>query len=157
MGEAGAPLGSRVLKQVAFVVADIEAAVATYSELLGMDPPEIRTPPPREGRQYLGKPLPDSINLKVAMFELDNITLELIEPLGGPSVWQDVLDEQGGTAFHHIAFEVDDGAAAAEELASRGYESLHSQIRANGGHMAYVDARQELGTLLEVLGGPPGE
>ena len=83
MGEAKAPLGSRVLKQVAFVVADIEAAVATYSELLGMDPPEIRTPPPREGRQYLGKPLPEAINLKVAMFELDNITLELIEPLGG--------------------------------------------------------------------------
>ena len=157
MGEAGAPLGSRVMTQVAFVVPDIEAAVATYAELLGIDPPEIWAPPLREGRQYLGKPLPAEINMRVAMIELDNITLELIEPVGGPSVWQDVLDEQGGTAFHHLAFEVDDGAAAAAELASRGYESVHSQIRANGGHMAYVDARQELGTLLEVLGGPPGE
>lgn len=158
MGEAGAPLGSRVMTQVAFVVPDIEAAVAAYAELLGMDPAEIYVPPLREGREYRGKPLPPEVNLRVAMIELDNITLELIEPIGGPSVWKDVLDEQGGgPAFHHLAFQVGDGAAAVEQLSDRGFDSVHSQIRANGGHMAYVDARQELGTLIEVLGGEPGE
>ena len=157
MSEAQAGLGSRVMTQVAFVVPDIEAAVAAYAELLGMEPPEIYVPPLREGRQYLGEPLPPEVNLRVAMFELDNIVLELIEPLGGPSVWHDALDEGGAPVFHHLAFEVADGAAATERLASRGYPAVHSQIRAHGGHMAYVDARGELGTLLEVLGGPPGE
>ena len=156
MGEAGAPLGSRVMTQVAFVVQDIEAAVSTYSELLGIEPAEIYTPPLREGREYLGKPLPPEVNLRVAMIELDNITLELIEPLGGPSVWKDVLDEQGGgPVFHHVAFEVDDGAAATDDLEGRGFAAVHSQIRANGGRMSYVDARAELGTLIEVLGGEP--
>ena len=158
MGEAKAPLGSRVMTQVAFVVPDIEAAVATYSELLGMDPAEIYTPPLREAREYRGKPLPPEVNLRVAMIELDNITLELIEPVGGPSVWKDVLDEQGGGAtFHHLAFEVGDAGAAAEQLAEQGYEASHSQIRANGGRMFYVDAREELGTLFELLGSGPGE
>ena len=151
--EAGAVLGSRVMKQVAFVVPDLEAAVATYAELLGMDRPEIRTPPPREGREYRGEPLPEAINFKVAMFELDNITLELIEPLGGPSAWHDVLAEQGGAALHHLAFEVDDGEAAARALEARGYEPRQSQIRQNGGRMVYVDARRELGTFFELLGG----
>ena len=152
---ASAVLGSRVMKQVAFVVPDIEAAVATYSELLGMEPPEIRTPPPREGREYRGEPLPADANFKVAMFELDNITLDLIEPLGGPSVWQDVLIERGGAAMHHLAFEVDVGDAAAAELERRGFARLQSQIRQNGGRMVYSDAREELGTFVELLGGPP--
>ena len=152
----GAIFGSRVMKQVAFVVPDIDAAVSTYAELLGMTPPEIRIPPPRAEREYGGKPLPESINFKVAMFELDNITLELIEPLGGPSAWHDVLVEQGGAALHHLAFEVDDGDQAAKDLAVRGFEPLQSQARANRGRMVYVDARSELGTFFELLGGPPG-
>ena len=145
---------TRVMAQVAFVVPNIEHAVATYAELLGMDPPEVREPPPREGRQYLGQPIPPGVNMKVAMFELDNITLELIEPVGGPSVWRDALPAEGA-AFHHIAFAVDDGEAASAALADRGYPTLHSQVRVNGGKMAYVDARKDLGALLELLGGPP--
>ena len=143
------------MKQVAFVVPDIERAVATYSELLGMEAPEIRTPPPREGREYRGRPLPAEANFRVAMFELDNITLELIEPLGGPSAWHDVLAERGGAALHHLAFEVADGDAAAAALERQGFARAQSQVRQNGGRMVYSDAGEELGTFLELLGGPP--
>ena len=147
-------IGASVMAQVAFVVPDVAKVAATYAELLGVDEPEIREPPPREGRQYLGEPLPPEINIKIAMIELDNITLELIEPVGGPSVWRDALPRDG-VAFHHIAFAVEDGDRAADALAARGYPTLHSEIRANGGRMAYVDARTDLGALLELLGGPP--
>lgn len=150
----GAPLG-RALTQVAFVVPDIGAAVAAWAELLGMDPPEVREPPLREGREYRGRPLPAGVNLRVAMFELGPVTLELIEPVGGPSAWSDVLGERGGPAFHHLAFEVADGDAAARALSERGYAPLQSQARANGGRMVYADARGELGAILELLGGPP--
>lgn len=149
-----APLG-RVLTQVAFVVPDLEAAVAAWAELLGVDPPGIREPPLREGREYRGRPLPEGVNLRVAMFGLGHVTLELIEPVGGPSAWSDVLGDRGGPAFHHLAFEVADGDAAARELAARGYAPLQSQVRANGGRMVYADARGELGAILELLGGPP--
>ena len=118
-------LGSRVMKQVAFVVPDPVAAVASYVELLGMDAPEIRTPPPREGREYRGEPLPEAINFKVAMFELDNITLELSEPLGGLIAWHDVLAEQGGAALHHPAVEgVLDHRSRAREIPAPAEKSL---------------------------------
>ncbi len=36
---------------------------------------------------------------------LGQVTVELIEPLGGPSTWQEHLDAHGASV-HHIAFEV---------------------------------------------------
>jgi 4-hydroxyphenylpyruvate dioxygenase-like putative hemolysin len=39
------------------------------------------------------------------MFYTESVTIELIEPVGGPSTWQDFLETKG-EGIHHIAFEI---------------------------------------------------
>ena len=42
---------------------------------------------------------------KLAFFKMGQISLELIEPIGGPSTWKEFLDGHGD-GVHHIAFRV---------------------------------------------------
>ena len=132
------------------VVPDVEVAAKGYVELLGIEMPAIRDGVKRT-RHYLGKPLPEGVGLKVARFWLDNIEIELVEPVGGPSSWHDMLMESG-PGVHHIAFEVQDSGQVIADLKARGYSAIHTSLRANGTPLAYVDARSELGALMEILG-----
>lgn len=143
-------IGSRTVAHIGMVVPDVEAAARGYAELLGIELPEIRDGANRP-RQYLGEPLPDGVGLKVARFRLENIEIELVEPVGGPSTWHDMLAERG-PGVHHIAFEVQDSGQTIADLEARGYPAIHTSIRANGTPLAYVDARNELGALMEILG-----
>jgi len=44
---------------------------------------------------------------------LGSLSLELIEPVGGPSTWREFLDTRG-EGVHHIAFHVPDTEAEAK-------------------------------------------
>ena len=144
-------LGPRI-GHIGIVVADIEEAVRTYAELLGMDAPEVRLSVPASPRTYRGQVQAQGTSVKVARFYLENIELELLEPVGGPSVWREVL-EAAGPSVHHLGFVVPDAAATLAELEGRGYETIHRGTRPNGKPMGYADARGELGVLFEVMGG----
>jgi len=144
-------LGPR-LGHIGIVVADIEAATRTYAQLFGLDVPEIRLSVRAAPRTYRGEPLPPETTVRVARFNLENVEVELMEPVGGPSVWREVLDA-GGPAVHHLGFVVPDAGATLAELEGRGYEAIHTGTRPNGRPMGYVDARGDLGVLFEVLGG----
>ena len=88
---------------------------------------------------------------KLAFFELGNIQLELIEPYGGPSVWQDFLDETGG-GIHHIAYHVDDMETAIEKCKAFGMELVqYGKYGDASGAYAYFDASAQLGCCIELL------
>ena len=86
--------------------------------------PEVRDGA-RRPRTYLGEPLPEDVGLKVARFRLENIEIELVEPVGGPSTWHDTLAERG-PRVHHIAFEVEDSGQTIADLEERGYPAIHT-------------------------------
>jgi catechol 2,3-dioxygenase-like lactoylglutathione lyase family enzyme len=142
-------LNTRILTQVGIVVNDIEKTSKAWAELLGVPVPKwILTDPVETGHTvYLGKSTTG--RAKLVFFDLGQVQLELIEPVGGPSTWKDVLDRKG-EGVHHIAFGVrgmDGQIKACEGLGL----PLLQRGDYTGGCYAYVDGTKSVGTVLELL------
>jgi catechol 2,3-dioxygenase-like lactoylglutathione lyase family enzyme len=135
--------------QIGLVVGDIEKAVRAWSDLLGVPAPEITITDPVElaETEYRGKPTP--ARAKLAFFSLGQVDLELIEPVGAPSTWQEQLDAHG-PSLHHIAFEVKGMGERISELAGHGL-NLVQRGEFTGGRYAYLDGVERFGGLLELL------
>ena len=137
-------LGTNTLCQVAFVVKDIDATKEKYAKFFGCEVPPNILADKKPETIVNGKPAPDAACL-LAFFEVGNgVTIELIQPNGVSSVWQDVLDEKG-EGFHHIAF--NGGLDLAGKLAAC-EENGYKCVQTDGGY-AYVDALADLKTLIE--------
>lgn len=144
-----APLQNKRITQIAVVVSDIEAASAAWAAILGVPVPAYIVTAPVEASQteYLGVSTP--AQAKLAFFELENITLELIEPMDEPSTWHDQL-AQHGPSLHHIAFEVDGMGDHVAALAQHGVPMVQ-RGEYEGGRYAYVDGTAQLGVVIELL------
>jgi hypothetical protein len=84
-----------------------------------------------------------------AYFKLGAIEMELIEPVGSPSTWEEFLRIHG-EGVHHIAIQTAEMGAAQQFLASRGMETLQ-EGGWDGGQYAYIDSAGPLGVVLELL------
>ena len=142
-------LGSHTIVQIGLIVRDIEEASRAYADVFGLDVPQwiLTDPEPEANTRYYGEST--EARAKLAFFDMGNLQLELIEPVGGPSTWQEFLDVHG-EGVHHIAFNVkgmDDRVAYLEDkgmpLVQRGDYT--------GGRYAYVDATAQLKVILELL------
>jgi len=142
-------LGTDEMVQVGIVVKDIEKASRAYAEILGMEVPAwfLTDTVDRAHTEFRGQP--SEARAKLAFFKLKNITLELIEPVGGPSTWREFLDEHG-EGVHHIAFEVKGMEEKVKLLAERGLPLLQKGDY-EGGRYAYVDGTRRLAVILELL------
>lgn len=136
------------ITQLGFVVNDINKSAKAWAEFLTVKVPEIITTDPVEKAHttYNGKPT--EARAKLAFFQLDNITIELIEPIGDDSTWKECLDEKG-EGIHHIAFNVDGMGKNIFFLREYGGK-LVQRGDFKGGSYAYVDMKQ-LGTMVELL------
>jgi methylmalonyl-CoA/ethylmalonyl-CoA epimerase len=142
-------LGSTTLAQVAIVVHNIEEAAKRYADILGLPVPEpIVTAPGLENHQtYRGEP--SDARAKLAFFSVGQVQIELIEPLGGASTWQEALDTKG-EGVHHIAFWVEGMQKSVDFLKSRGIPMVQRGDMGEGQY-AYFDAEAQLGVTLELL------
>ena len=147
MSEQG--LGSTIVTQVGIIVGDIEAKARAWAEVLGLPVPEIMITDGYERAltEYDGRP--SNARAKLAFFNLGQVALELIEPVGEPSTWRDQLDEHGDS-LHHIAFEIKGMAESVTFLEGKGL-SLVQRGEYPGGRYAYVDGSVQLGAILELL------
>jgi catechol 2,3-dioxygenase-like lactoylglutathione lyase family enzyme len=139
-------LGTNVVTQVAFVVNDIEKTSQAYADFLGMDKPEIKITKEYDlvKTEYKGKP--STTRAKLAFFHVTpNLAIELIEPDDEQSVWRDVL-EKNGEGFHHIAFVVEN----TDEVIAR-LERNNMPLIQRANNYAYIDATEELKTIIELL------
>lgn len=135
--------------QIGIVVKDIEVASRFWAKLLGM---EVPTSVETETADITNMTYRRSISpgrAKLAFFTLENITIELIEPIGGPSTWKDFLDKHG-EGMHHIAFNVGDMAKSIEMLKAIGID-IEQKGDFMGGCYAYTESPGKLGTILELL------
>jgi catechol 2,3-dioxygenase-like lactoylglutathione lyase family enzyme len=142
-------LGSRVVTQIAIVVRDIDAAIERFSAILGVEKPGVIVSDPLEKARTTYRGQPSEARAKLAFFNVGQVDIELIEPLGEPSVWKDVLDQKG-EGVHHIAFWVEDTDQSLRFLGQFGIEQTQ-QGHFTGGMYTYVNSEPVLGVMLELL------
>lgn len=142
-------LGSNKITQICIVVKDIEKTAGDYADFFGVKKPSISTTGPREETHAEYKGQPTDARAKLAFFRFSNITLELIEPVGGPSTWKEWLDTHG-EGVHHIAFNVRGTKEKVKALETKGVK-LTQRGDYRGGQYTYLDASGPLKITLELL------
>lgn len=143
-------LETSTMLQVGIIVRDIETTAKKYAEFLGLEMPPIKITGELAESQAVYKGQPCSARAKLAFFDVGpNLQLELIEPDGQPSTWQEHLDTKG-EGLHHIAFGIKDTAGKTEKLGSIGMPLLQKG-EYTGGRYAYFDCFEDLKVIIETL------
>jgi len=142
-------LGTDKVTQIGIVVRDIEKTRRAWATALGVEEPPIIVTAGFDQAQTHYEGQPSEATAKLCFFNLGQVALELIEPDGKPSSWQDHLDKYG-ESVQHIAFEVPKMTEARKNLDEAGYPT--SQIgEYTGGRYAYIETLAKLGVQLELL------
>ena len=136
--------------QINIIVKDIELAAKKWAELLGIPVPEIRINHLEGNENYTYRGQPVSCDLKVCDIPMNGFVIELHQPIGGPSSFQEFLDKHGN-GVHHIGFEV--GAARDDVIADMeqaGYDVHRTLGIYPGSSWTIVDAEDTLGVNLNI-------
>lgn len=141
-------LGTTVV-QVAIIVGDIESKARAWSEILGLPMPNIVMTDTWDKTQAEYKGAPTPARAKLAFLKMDNLDIELIEPISAPSTWKEQLD-QHGDSLHHIAFRIKGMKEKTAYLDAKGVPLLQRGEYV-GGRYAYFDGIAQLGAILELL------
>ncbi len=144
--------GKTKVVQIGIVVRDVEKSAKNYAEFFGVEVPKIIVSETEDKAKtrYYGKPT--MARVRQAFFNFENISIELLEPVDGPSTWKDFLDSKG-EGFHHIAFEIKDMDDKIAKLNDKGIP-LSQQGRwtgGSGGRYAYFESEKQLSVILELL------
>jgi methylmalonyl-CoA/ethylmalonyl-CoA epimerase len=148
-------LAGLAITQVAFLVPDLASAVSTWSAVLGRSDWLVYTYNPSTVPEltFRGKPAQFSIRLALSGARPQ---VELIQPLSGPSIYEEWIDRHGFGA-HHVGFHVPICRPIVDRLAAEGFEA----VQAGGGYgldgdgaFAYYDLVDALGLYAEVIEAP---
>jgi 4-hydroxyphenylpyruvate dioxygenase-like putative hemolysin len=142
-------LGDNKVIQIGLVVEDIDYAVKAWSRLLRVDPPSIIITDTVDIAHTKYQDQPTSAQARLAFFNLGQVDLELIQPLGEPSTWNDQLIVHG-SSLHHIAFEIKGMEEHIQGLQKHGMRLVQCG-NYHGGRYAYVDGQNRFGTVIELL------
>jgi catechol 2,3-dioxygenase-like lactoylglutathione lyase family enzyme len=114
------------ITQVAIACYDVRMVAENYWNILGIGPWDFHDweYPKVHHRTYCGEPFWS--REKICMTDVGGVELELMQPLDGPSLYQDFLEEHG-EGLHHVQFMVDDLDATVKILTEEyGFTSLQS-------------------------------
>jgi len=146
-------IDSNVLTQVGFIVKDIEVSKRKFAAFFGIEPPNHFDGGEFEvtGTTVNGEPAPYA-NCWMAFFNAGpNVQIELIQPNGIKSTWQDYLDEHG-EGIHHIAFNVKEMDSKIQACEAMGMTCVQRGKYGNAaGEYAYMDATQDMKCIIELL------
>ncbi len=146
------------ITQVAVAVHNLEMGVENYWAILGIGPFNIFhwEYPTVSERTYHGKP--SWSREKICHAQLKNIEFELMEPVDGPSLYRDFLEERG-EGIHHLQFLVPDLDEAARILVGEyGFTNLQTGScgrTPRGCRYIYIYI-EPLGCIWEVVECPEG-
>ncbi len=128
------------LDHVAILVSDLDAAIATYRDVYGLELAELEDVP-TEG-------------LKVAIFGHGAGRIELMAPTGPESPMAKALEKRG-EGLHHVCVEVPDIEKAMADLTAKGAPLLDKTPRqgAGGAKVAFVHPKGSRGVLVELRQG----
>jgi methylmalonyl-CoA/ethylmalonyl-CoA epimerase len=142
-------VGSNTITQIGLVVKDIEKSLDAYCEVFGIARPSVIITDDFDFAQTRYRGLPSKARAKLAFLDMGQVQIELIQPDGQPSTWQEALDSNG-ESVHHIAFQIKNTAAVVKDLANHEIQIVQ-QGQYKGGMYTYVDSTDKLGVVLELL------
>ncbi len=135
--------------QLAYVPADIDAALAYWTGTIGAGPFFWMGHVAMDNVRYRGEPSP--IDFSMAIGYWGDIQIELIvQHNDAPSIYRD-WRVAGHEGVHHICICVDDLAAARTTAEAAGGTVVQSLSVPGGGGAIYVDTGGGPGTLVEIL------
>jgi methylmalonyl-CoA/ethylmalonyl-CoA epimerase len=135
-----ASLKSSRLHHIGAVVADLDAAAASY-RALGFGIPEMIEIPEQ--------------GIRAAFFQLAQGSVELLQPVDPEGAIGKFMAKRG-EGFHHVAYEVDDLVAVLTDLDEQGIELIDRTPR-RGAHdllIAFLHPRAANGVLVELVQDP---
>jgi catechol 2,3-dioxygenase-like lactoylglutathione lyase family enzyme len=144
----GKGIGISKVVHIGVVVKDLERSMEQYFRTMGIGPWHVYTlRPPFLQEIFFGK---EKIYLamKLAMAQLGNVAMELIQPISEGNPYTEFL-ERCGEGVHHLGVEVEDYEQALSFFKERGIPLLMegtTQVDA----FAYVDTQLLLGTVIEL-------
>ncbi len=127
------------LHHIGIVVPRIAEALATYRDLLGLAPGEVRV-------------LEDQAVQVVYLEAAGGVRVELLEPLDDASGVARFLAQRGKPTLHHVCFAVDDLARVLRDLAADRVELVDREPRRGAeGRVAFLHPRAADGVLIELI------
>ena len=142
-------IGTLTITQVGLVVRNIEQTARAFAAVFGIPVPSSNLTGSLDEAHTEYKGQPSEARARLAFIKAGQVSIELIEPIGGPSTWRDFLDEHG-EGVHHIAFEIKGMNERITYLADKGVP-LVQRGDYTGGRYAYLDGTSSLGVVLELL------
>ena len=134
-------LKAKGLDHVAIAVKDLDAAVALYRDVLGLELAEIEEVPEQQ--------------VRTAIFGHGMGRIELICPTAQDTGVARFLEKRG-EGLHHVCVEVDDLVGAMNALEARGAPLIDKTPKpgAGGARVAFVHPKGMHGVLVELREGP---
>ena len=131
------------IEHIGIVVADLDASLQKYTNLLGLELAEI------EEVEVEG------VVNRVAFLPLKEINIELIQTTGSEGIVADFL-KQKGEGIHHIAFNVDNLNDIFKELCERGVKFMWDKILPGSREsmVAFIEPSEFNGTYIELIEKP---
>ena len=126
------------LDHVAIAVRDLDATLAEYERLYGVEP--------------LHRELVESQGVEEAMLPVGGSFVQLLQPTAADTPVGRFLEARG-EGLHHVAYAVADIEAALAHLAAAGARLIDETPRrgGRGARIAFVHPRQTAGTLVELV------
>jgi catechol 2,3-dioxygenase-like lactoylglutathione lyase family enzyme len=145
------------IRQLGYVVKDIEAAMNYWSEKLGVGPWFYNPRVPIRNYTYEGQAYEP--HNSVALANSGDVQVELIQTRNDvPSMYRDFL-QQGYTGLQHVAYWTQDYDADLARLLAQGFRPVMGGEVGENGRFVYVDTEFHPGTVIELseVAGPKGK
>jgi catechol 2,3-dioxygenase-like lactoylglutathione lyase family enzyme len=147
------PPGMRIT-QVAVVVRDLRKTMEAYHKTLGWGPWSVyeHKPPTLHHTILHGKPA--DYSMLGAEVHCDPIDFEILQPLEGPSIYKEFL-EQRGEGLHHVSMvnPTEDVDAALNNFKKDGVDVLMSGRLGESIRFYYMDTEPVLKMIAETVSG----
>ena len=145
------------IRQLGYVVKDIEAAMEYWSNTLGVGPWYYNPKVPIKNYQYRGES--HEPHNSVALANSGFVQVELIQCRNDvPSMYRDFL-QAGNTGLQHVAYWTENYDEDLARLTAQGFRAVMSGEVGERGRFVYFDTEYHPGTVIELseVAGPKGK
>ncbi|HVA79009.1 MAG TPA: VOC family protein [Candidatus Binataceae bacterium] len=106
------------------------------------------------GARFMYEAESERAGYKLAEFDLNGLTIELLEPLGADSFLHKFLATRG-EGMHHLTFNVPDTKAKVTQLVEQGVRVVDETQWSPSSYEAFISPRSSHGVLIQLGNGYP--